>query len=170
MNQLSCGNRSLSRWLAVWEPLVIFPEKGFRGEPAHFHFPKTAPHCVPALALLGSPLGAGGWEVFPWSGICILSPLLPCLGPLFPCLGALIPCLSPASSRAWVLSSPAWIPSSPPWVLYPPLPGFCILPCLGPLLPSLGPESSPAWVPSSPACVLPPPLVTQTLLGWPARQ
>ena len=26
------------------------------------------------------------------------------------------------------------------------------------------------WVPSSPAWVLPPPLVTQTLLDWPARQ
>ena len=107
------------------------------------------------LALLGSPLGAGGWEVFPRSGICVpLSPP-PLPGPppplfespptlpgscIHPCLGPLLPCLGP------------------------------LLLSLSPLLPSLGPASSPAWVPSSPAWVLPPPLVTQTLLDWPARQ
>ena len=132
MNQLSCGNRRLSRWLALQEPLVIFPEKGFMEEPSQsgqepFPFPQDLSSlCTSPLLSWAAPLVLEAGRSSHGLGSASPSPLLPCLAPL-------------------LLS-------------------------LSPLLPSLGPASTPAWVPSSPAWVLPPPLVTQTLLGWPARQ
>ena len=83
MNQLSCGNRRLSRWLALQEPLVIFPEKGFMEEPSQsgqepFPFPQDLSSlCTSPLLSWAAPLVLEAGRSSHGLGSASPSPLLP---------------------------------------------------------------------------------------------